>query len=37
MNEFQVVVAVVAVNACVLGMALLVLYQANRDVSRSGR
>jgi hypothetical protein len=37
MNEFQIVMAVVAVNACVLGLALLVVYQANRDVGRSGR
>jgi hypothetical protein len=37
MNELQVVMTVVAVNACVLGIALLVLYRVNKDVSRSGR
>jgi hypothetical protein len=37
MSEFQLFVAVIALNACVLGLALLVLYQANKTVSSCGR
>jgi hypothetical protein len=37
MNEVQVVAVVVALNACVLGLVFLALYQANKAVSRSGR
>jgi hypothetical protein len=37
MSEAQVVVVVVALNACVLGLVFFALFQANRAVSRSGR
>jgi hypothetical protein len=37
MDEFQVLVAILAVNACVLGVALFALYQFNKVVSRCGR
>jgi hypothetical protein len=37
MNEAQVVAVVVALNASVLGLVFLVLYQANKVVGRSGR
>jgi|HubBroStandDraft_3_1064219.scaffolds.fasta_scaffold2917303_2 hypothetical protein len=33
----QMLLAVVAVNGCVLGVALLALYQLNKAVGRSGR
>jgi hypothetical protein len=34
---FQMVLAVIAVNACVLGVAFFALYQLNKAVSPSGR
>jgi len=37
MDEFQVFVAVLAINACVLGVALFAVYQFNKVVSRCGR
>jgi hypothetical protein len=37
MNEAQVVVVAVALNAFVLGLVFLALYQANKAVNRSGR
>ena len=37
MNEAQVVAVVVALNASVLGLVFLALYQANKVVGRSGR
>jgi hypothetical protein len=37
MNEVQIVAVVVALNAGVLGLVFLALYQANKAVSRSGR
>jgi hypothetical protein len=37
MNEVQVVAVVVALNAVVLGLVFLALYQANKAVSGSGR
>jgi hypothetical protein len=37
MIGFQMLVVVIAVNACVLGVALLAAYQLNKAVSRSGR
>ena len=37
MNGFQMLVVVVAVNAGVLGVAFLALYQFNKAVSQSGR
>jgi hypothetical protein len=37
MNGFQVLLMVVAVNACVLGIALFAIYQFNRAVSPSRR
>jgi hypothetical protein len=37
MNGFQVVVAVFAINASVLGAVVLALYLLNRSVSQSGQ
>jgi hypothetical protein len=37
MNEAQIVAVVVALNAVVLGLVFLALYQANKAVKRSGR
>jgi hypothetical protein len=37
MNEVQIVAVVLALNAGVLGLVFLALYQANKAVSRSGR
>jgi hypothetical protein len=37
MSEAQVVVVVVALNAFILGLVFLALFQANKAVSRSGR
>ena len=37
MNGLQIVLMVVAVNACVLGVAFFVLYQFNKAVGQSGR
>ncbi len=37
MNALQIVLMVVAVNACVLGVAFFALYQFNKAVSQSGR
>jgi hypothetical protein len=37
MNGFQILLAVIAVNACVLGVAFLALYQLDKAVSRCGR
>ena len=37
MNELQIVLMVVAVNACVLGVAFFALYQFNKAVGQSGR
>jgi hypothetical protein len=37
MNGFQMLLTVVAVNACVLGVAFFALYQFNKAVSQSGR
>jgi hypothetical protein len=37
MSGVQMLLAVVAVNGCVLGVALLALYQLNKAASRSGR
>jgi hypothetical protein len=37
MSGFLVLLAVIAVNACVLGAAFFALYQFNKDVSRCGR
>jgi hypothetical protein len=37
MNGLQVVLMVIAVNACVLGVAFLAVYQFNKAVSLSGR
>jgi hypothetical protein len=37
MSEFQLFLSVIVLNACVLGLALLVLYQANKTVSPCGR
>jgi len=37
MNAFQELVTVLAVDACVLGVAIFALYQLNRGVSRCGR
>ena len=37
MSGLQILLAVIAVNACVLGVAFLALYQLNRAVSRYGR
>jgi len=37
MNGFQMLLMVIAVNACVLGVAFFVLYQFNKAVSRCGR
>ena len=37
MSEFQAIVAVVAVSACVLGATFFALYLLNKAVSRSGR
>jgi hypothetical protein len=35
-NEAQIVLAVIVVNAFVLGIAIMVLYQFNKAVSQSG-
>ena len=37
MDGFQVVVAVFAINACVLGAAFVALYLLNKSVSQSGQ
>jgi hypothetical protein len=37
MNGFQELLLVIAVDAVILGIALLALYQFNKTVSRSGR
>jgi hypothetical protein len=37
MNGLQVVLMVIAVNACVLGAAFFAVYQFNKAVSQSGR
>jgi hypothetical protein len=37
MSGVQILLAVIAVNACVLGVAFLALYQLNKAVSRCGR
>jgi hypothetical protein len=37
MNGLQVVLMVIALNACVLGIAFFVVYQFNKAVSQSGR
>jgi len=37
MNGFQMLLVIVATNACVLGVALFVLHQFNKAVSRCGR
>ncbi len=37
MNELQIVLMVVAVNAVVLGVAFFAVYQFNKVVSQSGR
>jgi hypothetical protein len=37
MSGFQTLLVVIAVNAVVLGIALLVLYQLNKSVGPSGR
>jgi hypothetical protein len=37
MSGVQILLAVIAVNACVLGVAFLALYQLNNAVSRCGR
>jgi hypothetical protein len=37
MNGLQVLLMVIAVNACVLGVAFFALYQFNKAVSQSGR
>ena len=34
---FQMLLSIIAVNACVLGVAFFALYQFNKSVSRSGR
>jgi hypothetical protein len=36
-NGLQVVLMVIAVNACVLGVAFFAVYQFNKAVSQSGR
>jgi hypothetical protein len=37
MSEFQLLLAVIVVNAGVLGVAFLALYQLNKAVRRCGR
>ena len=37
MNGLQVVLMVIALNACVLGVAFFAVYQFNKAVSQSGR
>jgi hypothetical protein len=37
MNGLQILLTVIVVNACVLGVAFLALYQFNKAVSQSGR
>jgi hypothetical protein len=37
MSEAQVVAVAIALNASVLGLVFLALYQANKAVNRSGR
>jgi hypothetical protein len=37
MNGLQVVLMVIAVNACVLAVAFFTIYQFNKAVSQSGR
>jgi hypothetical protein len=37
MDGFQMLLAIVAVNGCVLGVAFLAVYWLNKAVSRSGR
>jgi hypothetical protein len=37
MSGFQILLVVIAVNAGVLGVAFLALYQLNKAVSRCGR
>jgi hypothetical protein len=37
MDEFQMLMAVIAINASVLGVAFLVLYGFNKAVSGTGR
>jgi len=37
MSGLQIVMMVIAVNACVLGAAFFALYQFNKAVSQSGR
>jgi hypothetical protein len=37
MNGLQVVLMVIALNACVLGVAFFAIYQFNKAVSQSGR
>jgi hypothetical protein len=37
MNGLQVVLMVIALNACVLGIAFFAVYQFNKAVSQSGR
>jgi hypothetical protein len=37
MNGLQVVLVVIALNACILGVAFFAVYQFNKAVSQSGR
>jgi hypothetical protein len=37
MNGLQVVLMVIALNACVLGIAFFAVYQFNKAVSQTGR
>jgi hypothetical protein len=37
MNGLQVVLMVIALNACILGVAFFAVYQFNKAVSQSGR
>jgi hypothetical protein len=37
MSGVQILLAAIAVSACVLGVALFALYQLNKAVSRCGR
>jgi hypothetical protein len=37
MGVFQVILAVIALNACVLGIAFFAVYEFNKAVNQSGR
>jgi len=37
MSGLQIIMMIIAVNACVLGAAVFALYQFNKAVSQSGR